>query len=87
MVERRLLSVKEAAERLGVSPRKIYSLISKGELDGYAVGRRKVIYADSIPAYQERNRFPQKENPPPEQAKRRVVGKDRPVTGLKHLHL
>jgi excisionase family DNA binding protein len=89
---RRTLSVKEAARLLGVSTRKVYSLIAAGELEGYNVGRKKVLFADSIPSYQERNRFggcqlPSKstgQDGPPIRAVLRGKGVK---PGLRHLHL
>ncbi len=90
MDDRKTIGVKEAARLLGISTRKVYSMLKAGELDGYSVGRRKVIFADSIPAYQERHRF-QTTNPlPGESAPQRVPGDKgsrKPIPGFRHLRL
>lgn len=41
--DRRLLSIRETADWLGVSERFVYSLISRGELRSVKVGRRRLI--------------------------------------------
>jgi excisionase family DNA binding protein len=51
-----VISVKESAKRLGVGLRTAYLLFERGELDGYRVGRRVVVYADSVSNYQHEHR-------------------------------
>jgi excisionase family DNA binding protein len=45
---KRLISVPEAARRLGVSPKTIYSWISTGYMDGYKIGRLVKVDADYL---------------------------------------
>jgi len=52
------LTAKEAAERLRCSVSQVYKLYANGELRGYAVGRKKIIFADSIDEYIARNANP-----------------------------
>ena len=55
----------EAAQLLGVTREAVYQMIRRGQLDGYCVGRKKIIYKDSVETYKEKHRFPvQKETPP-----------------------
>jgi excisionase family DNA binding protein len=55
---REVITAAQAAEQLGVSLATVYKLIQAGELDGYSVGRRKLVYADAIQDYRRRNAFP-----------------------------
>ena len=43
--QRRMLSIRETADWLGVSERFVYALISRGELRSVKVGRRRLIDA------------------------------------------
>jgi len=51
-----VITVKEAAKRLGVGLRTAYLLFERGELDGYRVGRRLIVYASSVSSYQHEHR-------------------------------
>lgn len=53
-VDRRLLSIKSAADRLDVGRTTIYELIKRQELRKVNIGRRGLITSDSIDAYIER---------------------------------
>ncbi len=68
-MSRETITVAEAAKRLGVSVGTVYSLAHRGELEGYRVGRRILIYANAIEAYQKRHAV-SKAEPPPEQPAR-----------------
>ena len=57
MADREVVSCLEAGRRLCCSRRKVYKLCTEGELEGYNVGRNKIIYADSIEAFKDRHRF------------------------------
>ncbi|MFF0729731.1 excisionase family DNA-binding protein [Streptomyces sp. NPDC004134] len=46
-----LLSVEEAARRLGIGRTVCYRLISTGELESVTVGRLRRVPADAIPEY------------------------------------
>nr|WP_206441198.1 excisionase family DNA-binding protein [Streptomyces boncukensis] len=46
-----LLSVEEAARRLGVGRTVCYRLISSGELESVTVGRLRRVPADAVPEY------------------------------------
>lgn len=50
MTERLAYSVREAARALSVSPRTIYRLIDRGELDSSTVGARRVIPVAALTA-------------------------------------
>ena len=39
----RMLSVRETADRLGVSERFVYALLARGELQSLKIGRRRLI--------------------------------------------
>jgi excisionase family DNA binding protein len=45
---RLLLSVGEAAERLGISERSVFRLLESGELPARKIGRRTLIRADDL---------------------------------------
>ena len=49
--QRVLLTVGEAAERLGIGKTKTCSLIRSGELESVLIGRSRRIHVDSIAAY------------------------------------
>ncbi len=51
---RKVIDAQAAADQLGVSLSMAYKLLHLGELEGYSVGRRKLIYADSIEAFRSR---------------------------------
>jgi excisionase family DNA binding protein len=53
--ERIAVDAATAARKLGASVSFIYKLVKTGQLDGYAIGRRKIIYLDSLDAYRQRN--------------------------------
>ncbi|MBQ1118583.1 excisionase family DNA-binding protein [Streptomyces sp. B15] len=46
-----LLSVEEAARRLGIGRTVCYRLISSGELESVTVGRLRRVPADAVPEY------------------------------------
>jgi excisionase family DNA binding protein len=46
-----LLTVEEAARRLGIGRTVCYRLISSGELESVTVGRLRKIPADAVPEY------------------------------------
>lgn len=50
MTDRLAYSVREAAEALGVSPRTIYRLISRGDLEARKIGERTVITTAALAA-------------------------------------
>jgi excisionase family DNA binding protein len=50
-------TVAEAADALGVSVGTVYKLLKTGKLGGYAVGRRRIVFADSVAAFQRGNAF------------------------------
>lgn len=52
MPERVLLTVEEAAERLGIGKTKTYELVRTGALQSVRIGRLRRIHADAIKAYQ-----------------------------------
>ncbi len=54
-VSRKPLSIEQVAMLLGVKREKVRNLYHSGELDGYRVGRRIIVYADSVEAFKERN--------------------------------
>jgi len=59
---KRLISVPEAARRLGVSPKTIYSWISTGYMDGYKIGRLVKVDADYLDVWIDQHKS--KPNPP-----------------------
>ena len=69
----------------------IYKLFEAGELGGYTVGRKKVIFADAIPEYQERhsNKKPILANPVQVESTQVdcVSRKGEGVAGFRHFHL
>jgi excisionase family DNA binding protein len=54
---RQTCTVAQAAAVLGVSVGLVYKLLRNGALAGYAVGRRRIVFADSVTAYQRQNAF------------------------------
>lgn len=50
---RQVIHINDATDLLGVSLSTIYRLYHKGALEGFEVGRRKMLYLDSIQKYQE----------------------------------
>lgn len=54
-VEVLAVSVREAARRLGVSPRTVATLISRGELVSRKIGRRRVIPTDALEKFLRRD--------------------------------
>jgi excisionase family DNA binding protein len=51
MPERVLLTVEEAAERLGIGKTKTYSLVMAGEIASVQIGRLRRIHIDSVREY------------------------------------
>lgn len=49
--ERVLLTVKEAAERLGVGRTTAYALVASGELESVRIGNLRRIHVDAVHAY------------------------------------
>jgi excisionase family DNA binding protein len=72
-VPRRTLSVQEAVNWLGVRPTKVYALFHRGELEGYQVGDRILIYADGVEEFKVRhaNKRPRPQTTQPRAAARR----------------
>lgn len=62
---RPVVDADEVAKRLGVSVDSIYKLVRQGKLEGYAVGRRKLIYVDTLDRYRKQNAFGKAEEPAP----------------------
>lgn len=55
-----------AAQRLGCSLRTAHRLFDKGELEGYRIGAKKVIFADAIEKFQTANsNIKEKKKPAP----------------------
>jgi excisionase family DNA binding protein len=54
--ERLLLTVSEAARRLGIGRSLLYQLLTTGEIESIHVGRLRRIPADALVAYVERQR-------------------------------
>jgi excisionase family DNA binding protein len=69
----RPLTIPEVAARLGCSVRLAHKLFDAGDLAGHRVGRRKVVYADSVDSYIREHRNAPKEKVPP--AKRGPAGR------------
>jgi excisionase family DNA binding protein len=55
--ERVAVDASVAAAKLGVSLSMIYKLARQGRLQGYAIGRRRLFYLDSIDALRQGNAF------------------------------
>jgi excisionase family DNA binding protein len=53
-INRRLYQPEQAAMELGLSRTKVWDLIRKGELASTKVGKRRLIFADSLELYVER---------------------------------
>ena len=58
VLEQRLLTVKEAAERLGVTPGRVRQFIVEGRLKGEKVGNVWVFTEDEIARFSEEPRRP-----------------------------
>jgi len=54
MPERVLLTVAEAAERLGIGKTKTYALVKSGEIESVLIGRLRRVHVDAITAYADR---------------------------------
>ncbi len=48
---RLLLTVEEAAQRLGIGRTLMYALVKEGEVESVQIGRLRRIPADSLPRY------------------------------------
>lgn len=55
---RRPLPVEEAARWLGVCPQTVRNLFSDGQLAGYRVGRKILVYADGVERFKAANASP-----------------------------
>lgn len=53
---RLLLTVEEAADRLGIGRTLMYALVKNGEVESVQLGRLRRIPADALPRYLERLR-------------------------------
>ncbi|MEO7194999.1 MAG: excisionase family DNA-binding protein [Pseudonocardiaceae bacterium] len=53
---RLLLTVEEAADRLGIGRTLMYALVKDGEVESIHIGRLRRIPADALPRYLERLR-------------------------------
>lgn len=53
---RLLLTVEQAAERLGIGRTLAYALVSAGEIESVQIGRLRRIPADALPAFLDRLR-------------------------------
>ncbi len=53
---RLLLTVEEAADRLGIGRTLMYALVKDGEVESVHIGRLRRIPADALPRYLERLR-------------------------------
>lgn len=53
---RRLLSIKDTAAFLALSPREIYSMVATGDLPAVRHGRRKMVDVKDLDAWIERNK-------------------------------
>jgi excisionase family DNA binding protein len=51
MLERVLLTVEEAGERLRLGKTKTYALVKSGEIESVLIGRLRRIHVDAIKAY------------------------------------
>ncbi|MFI9008835.1 helix-turn-helix domain-containing protein [Actinosynnema sp. NPDC053489] len=51
MPTRVLLTVEEAAERLGIGKTKAYTLVKSGDLESVLIGRLRRIHVDAIDRY------------------------------------
>ncbi|MCR3746668.1 excisionase family DNA-binding protein [Lentzea californiensis] len=49
--EPKLLTVEEAAKRLGVSRTRMYALIGSGEVESVQIGRLRRVHVDQVDAY------------------------------------
>jgi excisionase family DNA binding protein len=87
------MTVREAADLLGCSPRTVYKLADAGELDGHRAGRgrgRRIIYRASVEAYLLRranNQTPASAEPARPSARYTTPRPSPRGPGLKHLHL
>jgi len=46
-----LLSIKDAAEQLGIGRSPLYELMNRGEIDHVRIGRRKLISRDALRSF------------------------------------
>jgi excisionase family DNA binding protein len=60
-VEVLAVNVREAARRLGVSPRTIATLIARGELASRKIGRRRVIPVEALEKFLRRDHLTQRD--------------------------
>jgi len=83
------VTAKKAAELLGCSPRMVYRLFEQGELLGYRIGSKILLYADSVPEYIEghKNQPPVKPASSPAIALAPRPRTKGPSVVFKHLHL
>lgn len=51
MPEPKLLTVEEAARRLGISRTRMYALIGAGEVESVQIGRLRRVHVDQVDAY------------------------------------
>ena len=58
-----MLTVKEAASRLGLSEKTVYTLIAQGEIEGYKFGKAVRVEQDALDRYKARCRI----QPPPQE--------------------
>lgn len=52
--DRVLLTVAEAAERLGIGKTKTYALVTSGEIESVLIGRLRRVHVDAVTAYASR---------------------------------
>ena len=51
MIDRRLVSIAEAAERLGISRSRLYELMQEGSLPTVRIGKRRLLASDALDAF------------------------------------
>lgn len=61
----KMLTVPEAAERLGLAPPTVYGMISEGALPGFRFGRAVRVDEDELEAWKESRRVTPAPPPPP----------------------
>lgn len=69
-----MITVKEAAQRLGLSDKTVYGMIEAGALPGYRFGRAVRVDEDELQAWRECCRVRPKNAPPPSGKPGRPVG-------------
>jgi excisionase family DNA binding protein len=62
--ERNVLTVPEAAKRLGMSPAFVYRLVRQHQLASITIGRNRRIYEDSLDAFIDAHTVPALETAP-----------------------